>query len=211
MNNEQFSVNLDVTQETPLYLQLYQQLKFNILQQHIEVGVRLPATRTMASQLGVARITVSQAYQLLENEGFVQSRKGAGTFVTAVLPTISTEQPFMPQLSGWGNRVMALRHRANNSTSSRPEIDFGFGRSFPHIFPYDVWRRLLARYLSTDDVMLSRYGSVAGFYPLREALANYLAEWRGVRCTPEQIVVVNGAQQALDILARLLLSVGMRF
>jgi GntR family transcriptional regulator / MocR family aminotransferase len=84
-------------------------------------------------------------------------------------------------------------------------IDFGFGRSFPHIFPYDVWRRLLARYLSTDDAMLSRYGSVAGFYPLRQALADYLTRWRSVICRPEQVVIVSGAQQALDLLGRLLL------
>ena len=90
----------------------------------------------------------------------------------------------------------------------RSRFDFGFGRSFPHIFPYDIWRRLLARYLSTDDVMLSRYGSAAGFLPLRHALADYLARQRGLSCTPEQVVIVSGAQQALDILARLLLRPG---
>ncbi|MCP4361503.1 MAG: PLP-dependent aminotransferase family protein, partial [Chloroflexi bacterium] len=93
-------------------------------------------------------------------------------------------------------------------TAVKPEIDFGFGRSFPHIFPYDIWRRLLARYLSTDDVMLSRYGSVAGYLPLRQALADYLHRWRGVHCHADQIVIVNGAQQALDILTRLCLSAG---
>jgi GntR family transcriptional regulator/MocR family aminotransferase len=93
-------------------------------------------------------------------------------------------------------------------SSSRPLIDFAIGRSFAQIFPYDVWRRLLARYLSTDDAMLSRYGSVAGFLPLRQALADYLAQFRGINCTPEQVVIVSGAQQVLDILARLLLKPG---
>jgi GntR family transcriptional regulator/MocR family aminotransferase len=102
---------------------------------------------------------------------------------------------------------MALRP-SGSAPSARLEIDFGFGRSFSHIFPYDIWRRLLDRYLSTDDVMLSRYGSVAGFYPLQQALADYLGRWRGVRCTAEQVVIVNGAQQALDILSRLYLSPG---
>lgn len=207
MNYNQLSVNLDDKQEAPLYLQLYQQLKTLILQQQIEAGARMPATRAFAAQLEVARITVLQAYRLLENEGYVESRRGAGTFVTAVLPIAETETPFKPKLSSWGKRMSHL-HRRINPSAQRPEIDFGFGRSFPHIFPYDIWRRLLARYLSTDDVMLSRYGSVAGFYPLRQALANYLAEWRGVRCTPEQIVVVNGAQQALDLLARLFIVEG---
>lgn len=90
----------------------------------------------------------------------------------------------------------------------RPAIDFGFGRSFPHIFPYEIWRRLLNRYLSTDDTMLSRYGSVAGFTLLREAVADYLHRLRGVNCTTEQVVIVGGMQQALDVLARLLLNSG---
>jgi GntR family transcriptional regulator/MocR family aminotransferase len=92
--------------------------------------------------------------------------------------------------------------------TGRPAIDFGFGRSFPHIFPYDIWRRLLARYLSIDDTMLSRYGSVAGFNALREAVADYLIRMRGVKCKPGQVVIVSGMQQALDILARLLLNQG---
>ena len=201
-------INLDVHLATPLYLQLSQQLKLNILQGNIVSGMRLPATRDLARRLGVARVTVSQAYHLLQNEGYVESRKGAGTFVTAVLPHPQHQEPFKPVLSAWGQRVLATGQLSRATSLPRPEIDFGFGRSFPHIFPYDVWRRLLARYLSTDDVMLSRYGSVAGFLPLREALANYLAVWREVRCTSAQIVVVNGAQQALDILARLLLAAG---
>ena len=208
MNIKQLSFNLDSEQEVPLYLQLYQQLKMYILTVQVAAGTRLPATRKFAAHLGVARVTVAQAYQLLEKEGFVESRQGAGTFVTAVSPISETEQPFRPTLSPWGVRMLALEKGHHHPTTQRSEIDFGFGRSFPHIFPYDIWRRLLARYLSTDDVMLSRYGSVAGFYPLRVALADYLAEWRGVRCTPEQIVVVNGAQQAIDLLARLLLAAG---
>ncbi|MCZ7667560.1 MAG: aminotransferase class I/II-fold pyridoxal phosphate-dependent enzyme [Chloroflexi bacterium] len=66
----------------------------------------------------------------------------------------------------------------------------------------------MARYLSTDDAMLSRYGSVSGFMPLRQALADYLARYRSLNCTPEQIVIVSGAQQVLNILARLLLQPG---
>jgi GntR family transcriptional regulator/MocR family aminotransferase len=116
------------------------------------------------------------------------------------------ERPFAPALSAWGERVVAAAER--ETPVVKGEIDFGFGRSFPHIFPYDTWRRILARYLSTDDVMLSRYGSVAGFFPLRQALADYLSHERGVRCTPEQVVIVNGAQQALDILCRLYLNEG---
>jgi GntR family transcriptional regulator/MocR family aminotransferase len=159
----------------------------------------------LAQQYHIARITVTQAYDQLQLEGYVISQVGAGTFVADGLQGEVGVTAFQPTFSVWGKRVMEASEVEPRS-GMRPQIDFGFGRSYPHIFPYDIWRRLLARYLSTDDVMLSRYGSVAGFYPLREALADYLSRLRGVRCTPEQVVVVSGAQQALDILSRLLLT-----
>ncbi|MCP5094994.1 MAG: PLP-dependent aminotransferase family protein [Chloroflexi bacterium] len=186
-----------------------------ILQGQITPGTRLPASRKLANMCGVARITVSEAYEQLRVEGFVVSRTGSGTFVADDLPELASpnrqpvsgagKRPFLPTFSDWGDRVLSTRHKRERPLSQRPPIDFGFGRSFPHIFPYDVWRKLLARYLSTDDVMLSRFGSVAGFLPLRQALATYLQRLRGVVCEPEQIVIVNGAQQAIDILARLFL------
>ena len=201
---------LDKKSQTPLYLQLYHQLREAILQGKFE-SQRLPPSRELASELGVARITVSQAYNQLETEGFVLRRRGAGTFIAPYLSAVAERsaatRPFQPDFSAWGQRVLHTAVAPTNK-QPRPEIDFGFGRSFPHIFPYDIWRKLLARYLSTDDAMLSRFGSVAGFFPLREALADYLTRWRGVTCQPEQVVIVNGAQQALDILARLLLEPG---
>lgn len=190
----------------PLYQQLYFEIRTRILQGELLPGAALPPTRQLAQELGVARVTVTEAYAQLEAEGFVVSRRGAGTFVAEDLPPAGAATAVnSPTLSTWGERVLALRPSLSQPLA-RPEIDFGFGRSFPHIFPYDIWRRLLDRYLSTDDVMLSRYGSVAGFYPLRQALADYLGQWRGVRGTAEQVVIVNGAQQALDILSRLYLS-----
>lgn len=192
---------------TPLYWQIYQQLRAAILDGDLAPGTRLPASRQMAEHLQVARVTVTQAYEQLQAEGFVESRVGAGTFISEKLHLVQQKPgaTFRPDLSDWGARVLQSPPEEERPFP-RPAIDFGFGRSFPHIFPYDIWRRLLARYLSTDDVMLSRYGSVAGFHPLRQALADYLEKLRGVHCQPEQIVIVSGAQQALDILARLLLA-----
>ena len=204
------ALHLDRTSDNPLYLQIYDQLKMAILAGKIAPGTRLPSSRQLAQAYGVGRITVTQAYRQLEMEGYVYGRTGVGTFVADDLPLSAgaAAVPFVPALSIWGERVMAIGKDDRTPSGLRPEIDFGFGRSFPHIFPYDVWRRLLARYLSTDDAMLSRYGSVAGFYPLRQALADYLQRLRGVRCTAGQVVIVSGVQQALDILARLLLAAG---
>jgi GntR family transcriptional regulator/MocR family aminotransferase len=198
----------------PGYRQVYRQLRAAILSGELPPGARLPASRQLARQLAVARVTVVRAYNQLAAEGFAESHVGAGTYVAVDLDAVRVVQPpdgraFRPVMTAWGKRAQALdRQKERPSDSARPEIDFGFGRSFAGRFPYDVWRRLLGRYLSTDDAMLSRYGSAAGFFPLRRAIADYLARARGVRCTPEEVVIVSGAQQAIDILARLLLNPG---
>ncbi len=207
------NLTLDRNGRTPLYDQIYRQIRAQILAGALASGLKLPPSRRLAASLGVARVTVTQAYDQLQAEGYVVGRTGAGMFVAEgladeLLPVgVGSERPYTPTFSRWGSRVMAAEGETAVA-APRPPIDFGFGRSFAQIFPYNVWRRLLARYLSTDDAMLSRYGSVAGFYPLREALADYLSRERGVRCTAEQVVVVSGAQQVLDILARLLLNPG---
>jgi DNA-binding transcriptional MocR family regulator len=74
--------------------------------------------------------------------------------------------------------VATPRTSRTTHTTERAEYDFGFGRAFAENFPYDIWRRLLARYLSSDDALLARYGSVAGFGPLREAIGDYLTRLR---------------------------------
>lgn len=201
------TLHLQKDNALPLYWQIYWQLREAILAGQLPAGTRLPASRNLAKTVKVARVTVTQAYEQLQAEGYVVSHVGAGTFVAddvGLAKRESNAAPFHPVLSTWGERALAAQGKTGQST--RLQIDFGFGRSFPHIFPYNIWRRLLARYLSVDDVMLSRYGSTAGFMPLRQALADYLGRLRGVPCKPEQVVIVNGAQQALDILARLLLS-----
>jgi GntR family transcriptional regulator/MocR family aminotransferase len=198
----------------PAYRQVYDQLRAAILAGELPPGARLPAARRLAAETGVARITIAHALEQLAAEGFVESRVGSGTFVSAApIPGADNGRPptapFRPTLAEWGRRALALdRPSARADETGRAEIDFGFGRSFAERFPYDVWRRLLGRYLSTDDAMLSRYGSAAGFYPLRQAIADYLARARGVRCAADEVVIVSGAQQALDILARLLLIPG---
>lgn len=206
------TLQLDLAGDLPLQRQIYLQLRDGILRGDIPAGSRLPPTRSLAEQCRVARMTVVDAYRQLQEEGYVVTRTGAGTFVTTGLSSPKhTTRHYEARLAPWGRRVMerpVSPAEGENRAGSGGLIDFGFGRSFPHIFPYDVWRRLLARYLSTDDAMLSRYGSVAGFEPLRTAVAGYLNHERGVVCGPEQVIIVNGAQQALDLLGRLLIRAG---
>ena len=205
-------LELDDSSQVPLFRQVYEQLRALILSGEIPAGSRLPASRKLAQRHKVARVTITAAMEQLAAEGYVISRVGAGTYVADDLLASTSpdkQRAFEPSLSDWGRRVLSVGNDARMPAGARrQEIDFGFGRSFPHTFPYDIWRRLLARYLSTDDTMLSRYGSAAGFNPLREAVGRYLARQRGVRCEREQVVIVSGMQQALDILGRLLLNDG---
>ncbi|MEI2612488.1 MAG: PLP-dependent aminotransferase family protein [Candidatus Promineifilaceae bacterium] len=208
-----FPLTLETETAVPLYQQIYQQIRERILQGELGPGMRLPASRELARLYGLGRVTVTTAYEQLRAEGYVTSYTGGGTYVADDLPlgesaAANHSPPFIPNLSAWASRLDAAAVEREENQESRPLIDFGFGRSFPHLFPYTTWRHLLNRYLSTDDTMLSQYGSTAGFKPLRQAVAAYLARQRGVRCQPEQVVIVNGGQQALDILTRLLLNPG---
>ena len=204
---------LDPDSSVPLYRQIYDQIRAMILDGQILPGAKLPPSREIGAKFRVARVTVTAAYDQLQAEGFVYSRVGAGTFVSELDHLFHEEselsEKYSPSLSTWGQRVLDIGTLdERNVPVGRRMIDFGFGRSFPHIFPYDIWRRLLARYLSTDDTMLSHYGSVAGFYPLRQAVAGYLNRQRGVNCSADQVIIVSGMQQALDLLSRLLLNSG---
>jgi len=203
-------LTIDRHTDEAAYRQVYRQLRAAILSGELPPETRLPPSRELARAAGVARVTIVEAYRQLAAEGFIESRVGAGTFVAelSAAPADDRPLPFRPLLTEWGRRAVEVGRSAHAADSARPEIDFGLGRSFAGLFPYGVWRRLLARYLSTDDAMLSRYGSPAGFLPLRQAVADYLGRARGVRCAAEQVVIVSGAQQALDILARLLLNPG---
>ncbi len=200
-------LNLESEGGLPLRRQICRQLREMILRGELPASGRLPSTRQLAADNQVARITVSQAYDQLAAEGFINKRPGAGAFVTdAMGQTSFSENAGIPPLTDWGQRLS--QQNGLRKPNPRIDIDFGFGRSFASIFPYDIWRRLLARYLSADDAILSRYGSVAGLTSLRQAVADYVRRQRGARCQMEQVIIVNGGQQALDILARLLLNPG---
>ncbi|WP_089943357.1 MocR-like pyridoxine biosynthesis transcription factor PdxR [Candidatus Entotheonella palauensis] len=208
-----------------LYQQLYQSLRSAILAGQLAPGTRLPATRTMARELGVSRNTVLLAYEQLLAEGYAVGQTGSGTYVASSLPDAmlttaavpdaieSTPLEAAPRLSAYG------RHAAANSPLNPPSdpvrpsalrYDFRYGLPAVEEFPHDIWRRLLTRRARSASLRSLRYGPPEGYGPLREAIADYLRRSRAVVCDPEQIVVVNGSQQALDLTARVLLDPGDR-
>lgn len=210
---------------TPLYQQLYLHLRTAILSGELPGGRKLPSTRALADELAVSRNTVLNAYEQLTAEGYVEGMEGSGTFVANILPeqlltTPKSHVPATTQPQGAAAPAPILSQRARAQMTS-PQIapilprmadgrphPFSLGMSALDAFPHQLWSRLVARHASHISAGDLVYQAAAGYRPLREAIAEYATVARGVHCTPEQIVIVAGAQGALDLASRVLLNPG---
>jgi GntR family transcriptional regulator/MocR family aminotransferase len=199
----------------PLSRQVYAGLRQGILAGTFAAGDRLPSTRDLAEQLGVSRTVVVAAFEQLLAEGFVTGRVGAGTFVAPDVRPPGREGRLPPapvRLSRFG--TFAAEVRASVEFPARrtrpPRYDFAYGRSDVDAFPFAHWWRLLHRCARRTPVRALDYGDAAGLPALREAIAAHVRRSRSVACDASQVVVVNGSQQALDLIARVLLEPGDR-
>src|SRR4051794_101382 len=208
----------------PLHRQLYEGLRDLVFDGRIEPGAQLPATRVLARELGVSRMTVVQVFEQLMAEGYLTGKVGAGTFVSRSLPDdlLSVRrqerqeplQVVVPQASQSPGRQLSGRGAVITSTSVVTGRDEGKPRAFrtgvPALdaFPWGIWRRVTAESCRHLPLDLLHYGDPAGYAPLREAIAGYLGLSRDVRCTAQQVIIVSGSQQALDLIARILLDPG---
>jgi len=195
---------LDRHAPEPLQAQLYGALRNAILSGRLAAGARLPSSRRLAQQLGLGRNTVLAVFFHLLAEGYVDTRRGAGT-VVAALPPVSppAPQPSRP-LSARSAMLMgveASRMRGWGETLAPGTPDTAH-------FPFAEWSRLLARRWRRPGQELLVPLNPAGYPPLRAAIAEWLGRTRAVRCTPEQVMIVSGSQQALDLAARVLLDPG---
>jgi GntR family transcriptional regulator / MocR family aminotransferase len=211
------TIALDQTSALPLYRQLYNTLREAILAGQLKAGARLPATRALANALTISRNTVMNAYAQLLAEGYVEGEVGSGTYVARTLPdellqarTEPTKGDQSPR-GGWTLSRRGTRLASNRIPVSRFAAEFiAFRPGLPALdaFPYELWARLVARRWRRPQRSLLGYGDPAGYRPLRDAIAAYLGEARAVRCQAEQVIVVAGSQQALDLTARMLLDEG---
>jgi GntR family transcriptional regulator/MocR family aminotransferase len=214
-------LSLPLDGDGPLHRQAYRALRGAILAGRLPGGARLVSTRAMAAELGVSRNTVLQAYEQLVAEGYATSRGGSGTYVADALPerrrSARAAEPAAspsadpPRLSRFG-RDLAARVPPRQATWSLPRdrvaVDFRYGEPAYSDLPLAAWARLLGRRARRLSVKRLAYQPPGGAEELREALAGYLARARGVVCSPEQIVVVHGSQQAIDLTTRLLVDPG---
>lgn len=212
------TIALDHQSSLPLHQQLYEELRQAILNGRLLPRQKIPSTRSLAQSLGVSRTTVTQSYDQLLSEGYLESIVGSGTYVCAQIPDdllhsdpVTQDSPPTPapiKLSGYGDRL----HQTPFSLQSSPEhpISFRYGQPALHHFPVALWRKLLSRYCMASSNWLDYATDFQGYQPLRQAIAQYLARARAVRCDPDQIILTNGTQQALDLVMRLLMNPGDR-
>jgi GntR family transcriptional regulator / MocR family aminotransferase len=191
-----------------LSVRIYRQLFDAVADGRLRPGERLPPTREMARRLAVSRNTVALAYERLAAEGILEGRVGAGTFVSAV-----PKAPAVRRAPSGGavapRRVWsALPPVWRGAGSEVPPFDFRAGNPDPRLFPYAAWRRLVARELRPSSFRQTDYGDPAGHQGLRAAIARHVGVARGVRADAEDVIVTQGAQQALDLVGRVLIEPG---
>ena len=217
-------IMLDQHASAPLYRQLYQRLRGSILAGELEAGTRLPSTRVLASTLGVSRTTTALAYELLQLEGYLESRVGDGTRVARLQPEQVFQGGRNAQALGatdpWGTPPAVFAQRCQALIDMPyPEGFYGeqarrgtslllVGQPDVTCFPYETWARLVARHARHSLQAVSCYQFVQGYLPLRQAIATHIGVTRGVHCSAEQIILTTGGQGALDLVARVLLDPG---
>ncbi|KIC17353.1 hypothetical protein RA20_15720 [Leisingera sp. ANG-Vp] len=197
---------------TPLYLQLIQQLRRMIRNGGIKPGQKLPSTRWMKEHHGIARSTLVAAYEQLDSEGYLQSRTGAGTFVNPEFPGLRpgasspAKNNRLPNLS---RRGKAAAEGLDPSYFEPPQVR-PFIANIPAIdlFPHKIWGRIENRIRNRLDSAMMAYGQPGGYPPLRAAIADYVLNRRGLKCSPDQVIITNGSQQSLNLIAALLVDPG---
>lgn len=203
----------------PVYRQIYNSIRTAILKGTLAAGTQLPSTRALASDLGISRMTVVNAFDQLFAEGYLVGKAGSGTFVAAELPeeylTAPQQKPggiskfdrHLP-LSKYGD-YLARRH---SSIIENEEVTgllpFQHGLSAIDEFPFGIWQKISNKSNQVSIRKLLSQNGPLGFEPLRKAAADHLRIARAVNCTSNEVVITGGAQQGLDLISRIMLKGG---
>lgn len=214
-----FTINININSEIALHRQVYIELKQAILTGRLKPAEKIPSTRALADILGLSRTTVTQSYEELISEGYLETIKGSGTFISEHLPekllqtksTTTLKREIIStnitvKLSKYGQKLtrIPLIPKSEN-------IKISFDAWSPDLkyFPLKEWGKLLSRFCRSEENELLGYDTdPLGYWPLREAIAKYLNRARAVNCNGSQVIIVNGSQQGLDFVARAFIDAG---
>jgi GntR family transcriptional regulator/MocR family aminotransferase len=205
-------IAIDKGLKTPVYKQLYNELKSGILNGMLKPGDRLPSSREMCREFGVSRNTVLQVFGQLEAEGFLTGQTGAGTYVNVEI-NLFRKSSKAGKIKQPGHETLSRPNGLNNvlegqNSAAEPARPFQVSVPLVKAFPWDVWARITAAVYREAPHMHLGYDDAQGYAPLREALAAHLRISRSINCEADQILIVNGSRQAIHLAAELLLSEG---
>jgi GntR family transcriptional regulator / MocR family aminotransferase len=208
-------IAVDRRAANPLHKQIYDGFRGAIARGDLRPGQRVPSSRELASELSMSRIPVLNAYAQLLAEGYFETRVGSGTFVSALLPErlTSCEHPAKRQ-DGLGPGPRPVAHRSllfphfERPPGLRGWGAFGVHQPALEQFPFQVWSSIVVRHCRSPRANALRHVDPLGSERFREAVCTYLRTARAVRCEPDQVMIVAGSQQALDISARVLCDPG---
>lgn len=193
-------ITLEASETQPIHLQIYNRFKAAIESNLLKDGDRIPSTRTLASELDVARGTVENAYAMLLGEGIFVSRGQSGTYISTVVHKTVTKQirtvsPHFKQSSTQSTHIEQAKSISSVYLPGCPAFD---------AFPRKIWARLNGHRVRSQSGEEMRLKEPQGYAPLRQSIAAYLRLARGVVCEPEQVFITNGYQGALDFLGKVL-------
>lgn len=197
---------------------LYSALRAEILEGRLRPGARLPGTRDLAAQYGLSRGTIVSAFEQLQSEGYVEGSVGSGTYVSKVLPDelLKAPRPIALRAMQAGPQRSMSDYARRLDLTTTAAFDMRAARAFRtdlpalDLFPTTLWTQIATRRLRRLSATQLLGSEPLGYRPLRNAIADYLTASRGVKCEPAQIAIVSGVQDALDLVARLLLDPGDR-
>ncbi|NWG15408.1 MAG: PLP-dependent aminotransferase family protein [Chloroflexi bacterium] len=203
-NPSKFAVSLDRKGEEPIYRQLIRYVRAQIESGELPAGTRLPASRDLAKQLNISRISVVNAYAELRAQGFLSAHAGRGTFIAGDTPGAANgsssahapETPTTPDRSIREMMRMARKPGVISFSQGSPPTDF---------FPVRHLRDAINTVLDRDGARALGYEVAEGYMPLRAAVRDYVSAL-GIRCSPDQVLITGGTQQALDLVVQALLS-----
>lgn len=208
MQSPDFST-LALERDQPLQSQLHQKLVEWICIGRLQPGTKLLSSRKLSDELGVSRNTVTLVIEQLKSEGFLQSAQGKGVFVSEQLPSHVNKpdsaswlkQTPLPKLSSFAKYL-------SDQSTHQIDVSLPFTPGVPDLenFPKKTWSNIYRTHQNRP--LLLAYGGSQGLPELREALAHYLQISRGVRCDASQIIITNGAQEALSLCALVSLDKG---
>ncbi|WP_019636909.1 PLP-dependent aminotransferase family protein [Paenibacillus fonticola] len=181
---------LEENSKEPLYIQLYQYIRDEIVSGRIQEGTRLPSVRQLSASLEISRTPVADCYELLLAEGYITSKPRSGFYVI----------PFQEHLTLTPRTELSFLKNAPQTNV----LDFHYDKVDLIHFPYKKWNRLNSSCVTPENLQLLQYGDLQGEPGLRSEIASYLHQLRGVRCTPDQIIVGAGTYHSLGLLFQLL-------